>query len=78
MQFGELIDGFAYPRPKPFIITTDPDKWGYFFFLSPNPSGIVSPGSLLALTEKEFVDLKKLVIQLKHTRNWAIAQVEVV
>ena len=76
-QFGSLLDGFAYPRPKPFRITSDPNRWGYFFFLSPDPAGIVGPGDLLGLTEKEFADLKKLVIQLKHVRNWAIAQVEV-
>lgn len=77
-QFGVLLDGFAYPRPKPFTITTDPNRWGYFFFLSPDPAGIVGPGDLLGLTAKEFIDLEKLVIQLKHVRNWAIAQVEVV
>ena len=76
-QFGKLLEGFAYPRPKPFRITSDPNRWGYFFFLSPDPAGIVGPGDLLGLTQKEFDDLKKLVIQLKHVRNWAIAQVEV-
>ncbi len=76
-QFGKLLEGFAYPRPKPFRISSDPNRWGYFFFLSPDPAGIVGPGDLLGLTEKEFADLTKLVIQLKHVRNWAIAQVEV-
>ena len=77
IQYGTLEEGFALPRPREFTITTNPNRWGYFFFLSPDPAGIVGSGDLLALTEKEFTDLKKLVIQLKHTRNWAIAQVEV-
>lgn len=77
-QFGVLIVGFAYPRPRPFIITSDPNRWGYFFFLSPDPAGIVGSIDFLELTAKEFTDLTKLIIQLKHVRNWAIAQVEVV
>ncbi len=76
-QFGKILEGFAYPRPKPFRITSDSNRWGYFFFLSTDPAGIVGPGDLLGLTAKEFADLEKLVIQLKHVRNWAIAQVEV-
>ena len=77
-QFGVLIENTANPRPKPFTITTNPNKWGYFFFLSPDPLGIVGPGSLLQITQEEFNFLQKQVIQLKHTRNWAIAQVEVI
>ena len=76
-QFGVLVDGFAFPRPKPFIITSNPDKWGYFFFLSPDPNGTVGPGSLLSVTQEQFDFLNKLVIQLKHQRNWCIAQVEI-
>ncbi len=77
-QFGVLIDGFAFPRPKPFTISSDPNRWGYFFFLSPDPNGIVGAGSLLSITQEQFDFLKKLVIQLKHTRNWCIAQVQVI
>ena len=77
-QFGELVEGFAYHRPKPFIITSDPNRWGYFFFLSPDPAGIVSAGNLLGVTQAEYNFLFKTVIQLKHTRNWCIAQVEII
>ena len=77
-QFGVLIDGFAFPRPKPFTISSDPNRWGYFFFLSPDPNGIVGAGSLLGITAEQLRLLKKLVIQLKHTRNWCIAQVQVI
>lgn len=76
-QFGVLVDGFAYPRPKPFTLTSDPDKWGYVFFLSPDPNGIVGSGSLLSVTQEQFDFLEKLVIQLKHVRNWCIAQVQI-
>ena len=73
-QFGVLVDGFAYPRPKPFNITNDPDKWGYFFFLSPFPSSLASPTELLSITDESLDFLRKLIIQLKHVRNWCILQ----
>ena len=77
-QFGVVISGFAYPRPREFSISSDPDIWGYFFFLSPVPNEIVSLGGLLQVTQQQFDFLKKTIIQLKHTRNWAITQVEIV
>jgi hypothetical protein len=33
--FGQLDPDFAFPRPKIYTISTDPNVWGYFFFLSP-------------------------------------------
>ena len=76
-QYGVLVPGFAVPRPRDFFITSDPDRWGYFFFLSPFPDRVAGPSELLSVTEPQFAYLKKLVIQLKHARNWAIVQVEV-
>ena len=32
---GTPTPGFGYPTPKPFTITADATKWGYFFFVSP-------------------------------------------
>lgn len=76
-QFGDLVSGFSNPRPKPFIITSNPNLWGYFFFLSPFPDRIAGPTELLSITDEDWNYLNKLVIQLKHARNWAIVQVEV-
>ena len=76
VNFGSLAPNTANPRPKPFTITTDPNKWGYFFFLSPFPDRLATPSELLQLSDQEFNYLKKLVIKLKHTRNWAIVQAE--
>lgn len=76
-QFGNLVEGFANPRPKPFVITSSPNLWGYFFFLSPFSDRLAGPSELLSITEAEWNYLSKLIMQLKHLRNWAIAQVEV-
>ena len=73
-QFGVLVDGFAFPRPKPFNITADSNRWGYFFFLSPDPGGVVSILDLLSVSDESLNFLIKLVIQLKHVRNWCILQ----
>lgn len=77
-QFGVLVPNTTNPRPKPFTITTDPNKWGYFFFLSPFPDRLATSLELLQISEKEWSDLRLQVMQLKHLRNWAIVQIEVV
>ena len=76
-QFGNLVEGFANPRPRTFVITSNPNLWGYFFFLSPFADRLAGPSELLSITEQEWDYLNKLIMQLKHLRNWAIAQVEV-
>lgn len=76
-QFGNLVEGFANPRPRPFVMTSNPDLWGYFFFLSPFSDRLAGPTELLSITEQEWTYLNKLIMQLKHLRNWAIVQVEV-
>jgi len=73
-QFGALIDGVANPRPKPFIITVDSNKWSYFFFLSPDPAGVVGALDFLPLESESLTYLKKLIMQLKHTGLWCILQ----
>ena len=78
IQYGTLQVGFAYPRPKPFNLTSDPDRWGYVFFLSPFEDRLAGPTELLQLSQLEYDYLFKTVIQLKHLRNWAIAQVEII
>jgi len=78
IQFGTLAEGFAYPQPKPFKITTNPNRWGYFFFLSPFYDHVALESELLEVSEIEWKYLKKTVIQLKHLRNWAIVQVKIV
>jgi hypothetical protein len=78
IQFGSLLEDAANPRPRPFIIGSDPDRWGYVFFLSPFPDEIATdPNDFINISEQDWKFLKKLVIQLKHQRNWAIVQVEV-
>lgn len=76
VQFGTLEDGYAYPRPLEYIIGSDPNKWGYTFFLSPFPDRVATSAELLQLSNLELDYLKKTIIQLKHLRNWCIAQVE--
>lgn len=78
IQFGTLQDGFAYPRPKEYIIGSDPNKWGYVFFLSPYPDRVATSSELLQLSDLELNYLIKTVIQLKHLRNWCIVQAEVI
>lgn len=78
-QFGELIPGFAYPRPREYSISTNPNVWGYFFFLSPFESALATvDGDLLQLSQLDYDYLFKTVIQIKHARNWCIAQVKIV
>jgi hypothetical protein len=77
VQFGTLIENTAVPRPKPFQITSNPNLWGYIFFISPFPDRVAGPTELLSITAEEWSYLRRLVIQLKHVRNWAIVQVEV-
>lgn len=77
-QFGQQLENTANPRPKSFTITTDPNRWGYFFFLSPFEDRLALSNELLGLTQENFDYLKKLVIKLKHLRNWAIVQAEVI
>ena len=78
-QFGELIPGFAFPQPRIYSISTDPDVWGYFFFLSPFESSLATvDGDLLQLSQQDYDYLFTTVIQIKHARNWCIAQVKIV
>lgn len=79
VQFGTLAENTAYPRPKGFTIGSDPDTWGYVFTLSPFPSGIATDtDDFLDVTEAEWDYLEKTVLQLKHLRNWAIVQVNII
>lgn len=77
-QFGSVVQGTSNPRPRPFNITSDPNRWGYFFFLSPFPDRVALPGELLEITEPQWVYLRKMILQLKYVRNWAIVQIEIV
>lgn len=76
VQFGTLQEGYAYPRSKDYIIGSDPNRWGYLFFLSPFPDRLANSSELLQFSDLELDYLKKTIIQLKHNRNWCIAQVE--
>ena len=68
--------GVAYPTPNSFTVPADSDTWGYVFFLSPFPDSLATSIELLGLSEQELRYLKKLVLQLKFTRNWCIMQVK--
>lgn len=79
IQFGTLEGNTAYPRPKPFVIGSNPNTWGYVFFLSPFPTTVATdPADFLDVSELEWDYLRKTVLQLKHLRNWAIVQVNIV
>ena len=75
---GTSAFGFAYPDPKLFSITSDPNLWGYFFFLSPFPDRVALESEQDIITAENFAFLEKTVIQLKHVRNWCIAQVSII
>lgn len=72
---GTPTVGFAYPLPQPFTITADATKWGYFFFLSPFSDRVALASERPTITNDEFLFLEKTVFQLKHLRNWCLAQV---
>jgi len=79
IQYGDYDLSATNPQPKPYIFTTDPSRYGFYFWLSPDPDNIVSTeAGLLEVSQEEFNYLKKLVIGSKLTKNWAIAQVKVV
>lgn len=75
---GTPASGFAYPDPQPFSITSDPNQWGYFFFLSPFSDRVALESEQEIITVENFAFLEKTVIQLKHVRNWCIAQVSII
>ena len=52
--------------------------WNYFFFLSPFPDRLADPGELIEMPYYEFDYLFQLVVEMKHLRNWCVAQVEIV
>ncbi len=74
-QFGTLIEGKSYPVPMPFDIPATPNYWGYVFFISPFPDRLATEIELQALSDSQLATLKKIVIELKHARNWAVVQV---
>jgi len=74
-QFGTLLPNTTYPVPRAFTIPATPDTWGYVFFISPFPDRLATEIELYQLSKTELSALKKLVIELKHARNWAILQV---
>lgn len=75
VQFGTLMPNTTYPVPRAFTIPATPDSWGYVFFISPFPDRLATEVELQALSKTELASLKKLVIELKHARNWAVVQV---
>lgn len=75
VQFGTLDINVSYPVPAGFTIPSTPDYWGYVFFISPFPDRVATEIELQALSDSELATLKKLVIELKHARNWAVVQV---
>lgn len=78
VQFGQPEENTANPRPRQFEITSDSTRWGYFFFLSPFEDRLAEANELLGLTNEEWNYLRKLVMQCKFLRNWAIAQIEII
>jgi hypothetical protein len=74
IQFGSLQEGFAVPRPNTHKIPSSPERWGYFFFISPFADRLATDVELYAMTDSEMSYLKKLIIQIKFMRNWCILQ----
>lgn len=78
-QWGEPDLTKTTPQPKKYERTTNQVRFGFYFFLSPDPDGVVlSDGELLTMNQDEFNYLEKLIISSKLTKNWCIAQVKVV
>ena len=78
-QFGVPDLTTTTPPPKEYVRTTNQVRYGFYFFLSPDPNGIVlTEPELLELSQSDFNYLKKLIIRSKLMKNWAIAQVKVV
>ena len=75
IQYGTLVPGITYPVGKGFSIPSDQNSWGYVFFISPFPDRLATDIELLPLSTSQLATLKKLVIELKHCRNWAVVQV---
>ncbi len=79
IQFGTIVDGSGYPRPNTWAFPSDTDRWAYVFFLSPVDGEIVEDeADLMELSEEEWMYLRRLIMKLKMTRNWALAQITVV
>ena len=74
-QFGTLQSDTSYPVPCDFVVPATPDYWGYVFFISPFEDRLAESTELQSISTSELKSLKKLIIQLKHVRNWAIVQV---
>lgn len=75
IQYGTLEPNSSYPVGKGFTIPADTRTWAYVFFISPFPDRLATEIELQALTTAQLQDLKKIIIQLKHVRNWAVVQV---
>jgi uncharacterized protein YmfQ (DUF2313 family) len=78
VQYGTIQDGASYPRPKPFIISSDPNRWGYIFFVSPFEERLAGPSELAQIQQEEYDFLVNLILESKFTRNWCILQAEAV
>jgi uncharacterized protein YmfQ (DUF2313 family) len=76
VQYGTIQEGTSYPRPKPFIIPSDPDRWGYVFFVSPFEDRLAGPSELAQIQQEEYDFLVNLILESKFTRNWCILQAE--
>lgn len=78
VQMGSPDLTATYPQPVQYEITDDPKYWGFYFFLSPFSDRIAVNGEELELDERSWNYLYKLILELKHKRNWCIAQIVVV
>ena len=75
VQFGTLLPNTSYPVGAGFNIPATPDSWGYVFFISPFPDRLATEIEMLSISKSQLATLKKIVIELKHARNWAVVQV---
>ena len=79
LQYGTPDLRYAYPQGQEYDVNKSaPSRFGFYFFLSPFPDRLAFDYELLKITVDEYNYLRKLIIGSKLTRNYCIAQIEVI
>ena len=79
VQMGTPNLDFTYPRAQQYDVTKSASsRFGFYFFLSPFEDRLADSSELLQIDTDQLNYLKTLVISSKLSRDYCIAQVEVV
>jgi len=63
------------PRPFVYTRTSEPERWKFYFTLSPFPDRVAANiGEFLTITYEEYLYLTRLVMGMKSKRTWCILQ----